>query len=168
MKQFVCAAAFLVAAGVLAADDKEYTSKGGKFSVRFPGKVVEKDIAAAGASGKAVVYEAKSGTYTVTYVDLPEAAAEALKTPEAVEIVLAATRDASVKEMKGKLLEDKKVKLGGVPGMDFKVELPESKIMRNQMYISGTRLYQVMIVGSKDFVGGGESDKFLKSFKIEK
>jgi hypothetical protein len=163
----VCAMAFLLA-GTALGDDNDYTSKGGKFTVRFPGKVVEKNMSSAGLTAKGVGYEAKDGSYTVVYADLPDAAAAALKTPEAVETVLETLRDTAVEQLKGKLLDDKKIKLGGVAGMELKVALPDGKVMRNQLYLSGTRVYQVMIVGTKDFVAGNESDKFVKSFKISK
>jgi hypothetical protein len=159
----------LLAAGVCVADDKDFTSKTGKFSARFPGKPKEQDVSAAGASGKTVIFEGKDGsTCSITYADLPDVAKEALKTPEQVELVLGLTRDAAIAQMKGKLLEDSKAKVEGGAGRAFTVELPDKKIMRNQMILSGTRIYQVMVVGSSDYVKSDEATKFLQSFKIMK
>lgn len=164
-----CALVLLLASHVSAADNEPYTSKAGKFSAAFPGKPKEADVTAAGAKGASVVLEGKDGnTYSVVYVDLPAATADALKSPETLEFILGATRDAAVTQMKGKLLDDDKIKFDGNTGRDFKVELPEKKMMRNRMFIVGTRLYQVMVVGSKDFVEAKDSEAFLKSFKLAK
>ncbi len=163
-----CTVAFVLTAGVSVADDKDFTSKTGKFSARFPGKPKEQDIAAAGASGKSVTLEVNGNTYSVTYADLPAAAAAVLNMPELLDQVLDGTRDAAVTQMKGKLLDSSKIKLDGNAGREFKVELPEKKVMQNRMYLVGTRVYQVMVVGSKDFVAGDDAAKFLKSFTLTK
>jgi hypothetical protein len=167
-KRLVLAVAFLLSTGIAGADDKDYTSRGGKFSVHFPGKIVEKDVSAAGATGKSIGYEGKDGSLAVVYVDLPEGVAGALKNPEATQVILTTLRDTAIEQMKGKLVEDKKIKLGGAVGLDLTVDLPEKKRMRNQLYVTGARFYQVMVVGSKDFVGSDEASQFLKSFKITK
>jgi hypothetical protein len=163
-----CGLVLALALPAVAEENKDYTSKAGKFSAAFPGKPKEQEVTAAGATGQSVTLEAKGGAYTVTYVDLPDAAADALKTPEAIELVLGATRDAAVTQMKGKVIDDDKIKLDGNVGRDFKVELPEKKMMRNRMFIVGKRLYQVMVVGSKEFVEADASEKFLKTFKLTK
>lgn len=164
-----CGLALVLTICVCAADaPPDYTSKSGKFSARFPGKPKEQSLSAGGASGQAIVLEAKDASYSVTYVDLPASAADALKTPELADTILQATRDAAVAQMKGKLLDDEKVKLDGHVGRAIKVELPDKKVMRNRIYLVGPRIYQVMVLGTKEFVASDDSEKFLKSFKLMK
>ena len=62
--------------------------------------------------------------------------------------------------MKGTLENEKDVKLGKYPGRQFDIK---SKLgtYRTRIYLSGDHLYQVTLLGPKEFVDSADAKKFL-------
>jgi hypothetical protein len=108
--------------------------------------------------------ELRAGTaFLVTYVDAPEDVAKLPTGPRFDKV-----RDANKGE-NGKVLEDKELMIGleKHPARDVLIENPDGCI-RNRIVIAGTRLYQVMIQGSKEVVTSSSADRFLSSFEVTK
>ncbi|VTU02678.1 Uncharacterized protein OS=Pseudanabaena biceps PCC 7429 GN=Pse7429DRAFT_4512 PE=4 SV=1 [Gemmataceae bacterium] len=161
--------ALLIALGAPAApagqDAEPYTSKEGKFKAKFPAKPDEKSQTTNGIKFTMHVAGAKEGGYVVGIADLPIPDGE---TAEMTQKRLDGARDGAIGNVKGKLIDSKDVTLDKkYPGREFSASLPQKDgLLRARIYLAGKRLYQVMVIGTKDFVGGKDADAFLDSFKI--
>lgn len=151
------------------AGGKELTPKDAGFSVDMPGDAIETKQALGLPTGgkvevKIFLVQLKADTnYIVSYCDLPAESLQGL-TPDAR---LDRARDDAVAASKGKLVSDKKVKLGTDPGRDVVIELPEDKgFVRDRIYLVKTRLYQLVVTGDKGLVMGADAEKYLDSFKL--
>jgi len=159
--------ALVFATAGLSRGDEKYAPEGGKFTITFPGtakpKESKQDVDT--AVGKlqmsiASVEVKKDLALIVIYSDYPEANAKPQE-------ILARARDGA-KGATGKLLEDKEIALGKVPGRDFLLAKEES-FYRARMYLDGKRLYQVIVSGvKKDDVTSPGADKFLDSLELGK
>jgi hypothetical protein len=150
---------------------KEFTANDGGFTVLMPDTPKEDKTDLATADGTKVVqyqYLVDGGTkaHLVTYQDNPAAVEKA----DQVQKVLEGGRDNAVTNLKGKLLLSKELKLADKhSGMEFQIEVPSLKsIYRSRIYLVGKRLYQIVVLGPKEFVDSKESDSFLDSFKLTK
>jgi hypothetical protein len=156
-----------------AAVAEDYTSREGKYEVKFPGKVKEQSQVAPTPVGKvkiflAVCERSPDLAYLVSYVDYPAAA---VKAPP--QKVLAGVRDGNARPG-GKVLSDKEIAFGRgkLPGRDVLIEKPGllgrglEGHFRNRMILRGARLYQVAVVGSKAAVTAKEADDFIASFRL--
>jgi len=147
---------------------KLYASSVGRYKVDFPGPVksetfdVKMDKTDLKITADSV--ELRAGTsFLVTYVDTPE---EVAKLP--VGQRFDKVRDA-IKGDKGQVLEDKELKIGVEEhaARDVLIEHADMCI-RNRIVIAGSRLYQVIVQGSKDVVTSASADRFLASFEVTK
>jgi len=161
------AALFLAASLAPAADLKEFKSAGGKFTVKMPGD--PKESKQKTAVGDLVMHtvELPEGAYSVQWVDIPATAKEDEAT---LKKRLEGARDGGVGAVGGKVLADKEIKLGDkYPGRDFTGDIPAQKgLLRCRVYFVDGRLYQVMVVGKKEFVEGKDTNAFLDSFALIK
>lgn len=159
----------VVLAGVVSAAGQQmqpYSSTEGRFSVQFPGAgEVKHDTEAINLKGSdtSTLYEfwveASDGnvSYMVMYNDYPPAYVN-----DGAEAVLGRTRDGAVK---GKtLLSDMAISLNGVPGREFTCK-DDTWNFTVRQFLSGKRLYQLIIVSKPDYPATQTSD-FLNSFKI--
>ena len=147
---------------------KLYASTEGRFKVLMPGAVKTETVDVAAGKDKLTLtidsVELRAGTsFLVTFIDATE---EAAKQPAASRIDK--VRDGN-KGPDGKVVEEKEVTLGAEkhPGRDVLIEKP-SGFIRNRIVIVGRRLYQVMVLGSKEVVTSASADKFLASFEVTK
>jgi hypothetical protein len=99
--------------------------------------------------------------YIVSYSDYPE---EMVKKSDPQKM-LDGARDGAAKNVNGKIESEKKIKIDGHPGRDFVIATERFQI-RDRIYMVGSRLYQVMLVGSKDVISGKDAEKFIESFKL--
>jgi len=154
----------LVGAGCSAPDFREYTSGDGHFRVLMPGTPREgTDLGIAGLMRKVEV-NTRAGAYEVTWQELKNAADA---TPEGLERRLDGVRNGAVRNIRGTLIDEKKITLGRHPGREIVVDLPEQKgRLRDRLCIAGGRLYQVMVVGREGWVGSPDADRFLDSFRL--
>lgn len=143
-----------------------YSSTEGRFSVQFPAGDIKHDTEPVTLQGSdtSTLYEfwveSADGnvSYLVMYNDYPPAYAN-----DGADTVLARTRDGA---MKGKtLLSDIAINLNGVPGREFTAKDDNWNYTVRQ-FLSGKRLYQLIIVSKPDHPATQISD-FLNSFKIQ-
>lgn len=167
MRGAFAAVAVLVAAGLVAADEKKYESKDGKFVVAFPaGKEVK--------STSEVLFGQKYSTVSVLE-------------KEVVRMVfllepLAETTDLSVRKrimdvlqvwtldkFEGKPLKSAETTFGSgkLPARDVLVEKDGDKI-RALIILDGSRGYVVLVGGPKDYATGKEASAFVESFELKK
>ncbi len=171
MRKLYTQMAFVVVAlaGVVSAGGQQmqpYTSADGRFTVNFPQGEVQHDTEKVNLSGSdtSTLYEfwveqdAGNVSYMVMYNDYPANYAN-----EGADAVLARTRDGAVK---GKtLLSDIAINLNGVPGREFTAK-DDTWNFTVRQFISGKRLYQLIIVSKSDHPAALTSD-FMSSFKIQ-
>jgi hypothetical protein len=149
-------------------ETKEFVSKDWKFAAKFPDKPKEKTQAGpAGAKITSFVFESKNGAIVVGVADLPIPENE---TEQMIQERLDGSRDGAIKNVGGKLVSSDKITIGKqkYPGREFTATLaqPAEGQMRCRTYIVGKRLYQAMVIGTKDFTTSKEADKFLESFRL--
>ncbi len=154
------------------ADDawKSFTSKEGRFSVLMPGKPQQQKQAARAGEKSIEVHifsaaPAVDRIVYVTYTDHPKADVEGKE-----EAFVEGTSKGNVATFKGKLVSDRKLTLGKGkhPGRDILVEMPDKKQQyRARIVLAGNRLYQVVAMGSAEFVKGKQADEYFESFKLD-
>jgi hypothetical protein len=152
------------------ADDwKTFTSKEGRFSVRMPGSPQEQTQEVKTPDGKLSVHLLVSALAVdrvvyVSYSDYPPKAVEGKQ-----KEFLDGTVKGNVTSLKGKVLSEKKIEVGQgkLPGRELLMDLPDKKQMyRSRIVLAGNRLFQVVAVGSEEFVKSKAVGEYLDSFKI--
>jgi len=149
---------------------KEFSSPEGGFKILLPG-IPSKESRSVGTHVGRIgleVFELKTAlaSYLMTYSDFP-------RTPDDPKRALEQARDSAVEHAKGKLLSEKKVKLGSHPGLELIIETP-STIIKSTFYAVKQRLYQIVILLPSDQRVTREivkfqdtvAAKFLSSFKL--
>ncbi|OWK45435.1 hypothetical protein [Fimbriiglobus ruber] len=150
-----------------------HTSEAGKFRVTAPGRMKEesKDLATGPTLDQTVRVSTErvdgphNAIYSVTVADYPEQ----------VNLVAAKVLDGvcgGLKGPDGKFVEEPKeltLTTGDqkVPGRAVRVEAGKN-VIRARVYLDHSRLYLVMVTGTKTGVTGPAADDFLKSFEIVK
>jgi hypothetical protein len=77
-------------------------------------------------------------------------------------------RDGLKKAFAGEILEDRTSELDQVhPGREIRLSIPAAKgIARCRIFLVGSRLYQVMVVGVPEFADSERSSSVLASFAL--
>lgn len=147
----------------------EFVSPDGKWKAKFPGKPNEQSKPGPmGITFTMFLREpwGNKGGYMVAFADLPIPAGE----PDHVlqkrldDGVTGATNGVG-----GKLKDNKRVFLHGrYPGREFAAAITEPKVgqYRCRMYVVGTRMYQVAVMGVDEFVNTPKTEEFLNSFEL--
>jgi hypothetical protein len=171
MRRLLTALGLLMSLLPLRAEDragpgwKEFAPKDGRFRVLMPGtpKREKQDTESDFGKGVLVMHTVERGglIYGANYCDFPAAIKKA-----PADKVLDSSRDGCVDNLNGKLLLDKKVKLGEHPGREVRVGVEGGRVFRARVYLVGRRLYQVVVFGPGEKVTSKEADKFLDSFKL--
>jgi hypothetical protein len=157
---------------VARADDKPktepFTSREGKFSITFPQKPTPLSRKVKTDVGEVDVciflVDQKDRGYVATYSDYPKGTV----TDKNHDKVLAGARDGAVKGVNGKLVNEKKIKIGKKhEGLEMNVQLPDKKtIYRARLVLVGDRLYQVVALGPEDFTKSKAVESYLDSFTL--
>jgi hypothetical protein len=150
---------------------EKYISKEGNFAILFPGKPKETTQTTKSPIGDVKVYTATYATkdgnvYMVSYSDLPE---EATK-PENLVTLFEGVREGA-KGKDGEILDSGRFEFGPdkLPGYDLDVKKDKGdQRVKFRVIVREKRLYQLAVVGSKDFAQGKDAAAFLKSFEISK
>jgi hypothetical protein len=165
----VLAVALLPAAAAAQQPRERYTSKDGRFTVKFPGKPKESEKTTATALGEVAVVTASYATaggnvFLVTSSEFP---AEATK-PERLGTLFDGVRE-SLKGKDGQVLSDESVMVGKDrwPGRDVEIEKGKLR-MRFRLVVRDDRLYQVAVLGTKSFATGKDATTFIESFEPTK
>jgi hypothetical protein len=130
----------------------------GGFTVAFPEKPKTQKQQLPNADLHAYSHEAADAAYLVAYFDLPAGFA------------LTLDRSASAYAMgrKGKIATQKRIRVGGNPGLEFTVKLPNNKISRVRLIEAGQRRFQVVVEGSSEVIDSEKANGFLDSFKLNR
>jgi hypothetical protein len=150
----------------------EYTSEAGRYRAKFPEKPRSetKDLST-GPGGRVIptltdkAEGPRDAVYAVTIADYPESFRDV---PE--KAILDGVRD-GLKATDGRVTEDNEITVGSgetkLAGRELRIEAGRNTV-RARLFLSGTRLYQVMVTGSKNAVNGPTADEFLRSFELTK
>ena len=144
---------------------KKVAPEGSGVTLLMPGEPKEISQKVAGATMKMMTVEkGRNGAYMMSHADLPIPANE---TPAEVQKRLDGSRDGSLGNMQGKLVDEKKITLGKYPGRDIRFEIPDKKgAGRMRIYLVGTKLIMVMAIGQEKFASTPEAVKFLESVEL--
>lgn len=147
---------------------KEYISDKGKFKTVLPGKpsLTSKDLSI-GRDGVTVpvtterVETATRAILSVSYADYPESFREV--PPKAI---LDGVRD-GLKGSDGKISDETEIRFGPGkhPGRELRI-VAGKNVIRVRIVLVGTRLYEVMITGSKDAVSSSSAEAFWNGFEV--
>lgn len=154
------------------AQQPEYASAEGKYKVRFPAPGTPKlrSDTTKSAVGDLTVNIATfansdGNVWLVSYTDFPAAATK----PENHKTLLDGIREGA-KGRDGKLSgEEKSIEHGAdkLPGREFLVEKGKQRV-KMRVVVSGSRVYQVALIGTEAFAAGKDGTAFLDSFSITK
>jgi hypothetical protein len=173
MRTMLVVAAFAVCAASLPAQDSKKYEREGKFTAKFPIAPDETVKSAGGVTAHIFIgdYEKGKGVFMVTYSDLPP---EVLKAPKPEQVLESSEKGLTDKSEKG-LTEFFKVKITKsgpalfgpkkYPAREIAADREELSI-RGTIVLVGPRLYQVFVLGSKEFMTNKAADDFLASFAI--
>jgi hypothetical protein len=76
-----------------------------------------------------------------------------------------AARDIFLKEVKGKVADEKEVKVGDRKAKEYSVTINAKTVARTRVLVMGRFIFQAGVVGTKEQVNGKDADLFLDSFK---
>ncbi|HWG49896.1 MAG TPA: hypothetical protein VN669_09405 [Candidatus Acidoferrales bacterium] len=74
-------------------------------------------------------------------------------------------RQGSAKAVKGQVKAVNDVSLAGNPGREFTIE-NDTMVLRVRLYVVQRRLYQILVVGTKDLINSAETERFQSSFQL--
>jgi hypothetical protein len=97
---------------------------------------------------------AANSVFGVGYADYPAVDAATLDS----------TRDALAKNIGGRVLEERPLVQNGFSGREFVAESGATRL-RARLLVSGTRLYQLAVLGEPNAVAAADVDLFLSSFQ---
>ncbi len=147
------------------AEFKEFTSQEGKFKVQMPGTPKKQEQETFGAKLVTYSVEQRNGAYAANFADMPIPAGESA---EKLEDRLDGAQAGALGNIKAKLIDSKKVTLENkYPGREFNGELPDNKgMIRARVFLVNTRMYQIIVIGTKSFVNSADASKFLNSLTL--
>lgn len=164
----VAALAALAVACSPALDWREVSSPEGGFAVLFPGKPRSEAraivIDGAEVSMRMFSVHADGLAFGAGYADFPPGAS-----PEARARRMAATRDALVANVDGRITAQAEVTLDGHRGVDFRARgrvRDADYFVAGQVYAVGDRLYQLAVVAREDAAARADAELFLGSFRL--
>jgi hypothetical protein len=146
-----------------AAELREVRSAEGRFTIRLPGRPGAVNRPTPAGLLHALQVKSAEAEWTVSWVELP-----AEVKPPASEARLDAIRDRLALRLQGRVVQEKKVRLGKKdPGRDILLDLgPSRGRLRTRVFLAGGRLYQVTVQGSKEAVESPQAEKVFDSFTL--
>jgi len=160
----------LLASSTSFALGREFVSEAGRFSVVTPLTLNETSQTVDTKAGKILLYlfggEQGDIACFVAYADYPETYVQS----NDPETLLDGGRDGAVRNVKGTLVKEIKIKLDGYPGRELLVNgtTADGKdfTVKQRMFLVKNRLYQVITVTPKGDTSRPELDEFLNSLKL--
>lgn len=158
---------FLVGCGTGLGELKEFSSPEGKFKVKMPGTPQKKNQDAGGIQVNAYAVEGRNGAMIVAYSDIPIPPNES---EAQIQARLDGSRDGMLKNSNATLTKETKIQLpGGHFGREVHANLNNKKgEFRARFWLVGTKLYQVMAMGTPSFTNSEDATTFLQSFELSK
>jgi hypothetical protein len=143
-----------------------YTSSDGHYSIQFSAAPTESSSSINLANGgTTTLYQSildQGGVeFLVAYCDYPAGYLDSDP-----QTALASFRDSIVKSEKGTISDDEAIDLSGVPGRAFSFTGQDGTAYTVRDYLSGQRLYQIIVTASSGSTASGVDD-FLNSFRIQ-
>jgi hypothetical protein len=145
---------------------EKFTPRGGKYTVRFPGKPKELSQWTKSVVGNLKVHtatyaNADGSVCMVSYTEFP---AEAIK-PEYHDTLFAGIKEGLVGQ-DGKVVWEKDIEVRGreYAGKEVLIDKGQQHI-RYRVVVKNTRLFQVAALGSREFVTEKPTTDFLDSFE---
>jgi hypothetical protein len=149
---------------------KPFSPKDGAFTVQLPASPQEhkKSVKAGALDTEVILYELDvppgEGKYAIGYSEYPKEMIKAGTEDKRLDNA----RDAAKNTAKGKLKREKSLLLDTFPGRELYIDVDDKKAIVIRLYAVNNRLYEIVAVGSPDFVKSQETAKFLDSFKLAK
>ncbi len=146
---------------------KRFTSKEGRFSIRFPGtpKVSKEKF-------KIDVYESEITSFTVESADGKTAYyagyndfSKDLLERCPIDAMFDGARDNAVKVAKGKLTRERDMKAGRYPGREVRIETA-GFVIATRYFLVKQRLYTLVVSTAKEENNEPVIDQFFKLFKL--
>jgi hypothetical protein len=133
------------------------------FRVSMPGTPREEIKQMPRASQLQLILNMGDPLYLVTANEVPAGADQADKADHLLDV----SRDRSVSNSKGKLLQEKRLTLDNRwHGREYEILTEANNIRRQRLYLAQGRLYALVVVGSREKTGSPDADRFLDSFKL--
>lgn len=165
----LCVPAALSAQAYDTDDWVDFSPRGGKCTVKLPGKPKDmtKEIDAGGTKLKVNIWgyeQGADGAYLISYTDFPEGTID----PDDTDAFFDRVQGGIVSSGKGKMTSSKNSKFQKkYAARDIKYTVPTIKgTGRVKMIIVGDRLYQLMALGNEDFMDSDEIEFYFTSFKL--
>jgi len=162
----VMAVALLVAACYPELDWREVASADGGYTLLMPARPehARREVVVGGvALAMSMASVRRDGmTFGAAYADIPAGSGRHAG-------LLAAVRDALVRNIEGRITSDREVTIGGAAGHEFYAEgNVGGRPMRlaARLLIAGHRFYQVVVVGQSDRLANADVDLYLGSFRL--
>ena len=151
-----------------ALDWREFSWPDGGFAVLLPGKPRSESrpivIDGVEVTLRMFSVRAEGLAFGVGYADFPPGGGAAAR-----ERRLAATRDALVGNIDGRVTSESEVTLDGHRGLDFRAQgrvRDANFLLAGRIYATGDRLYQLAVVGQEDAAARADAELFLGSFRL--
>lgn len=143
-------------------------SRGGRYSVDFPGPAWESsqtiNTSAGPTTAHILSYRSREAEFTALYSDYSPGAVQRMP----VDLVYAGAIEGAVKGAGGKLRSSAPVQVGNVTGREAVFDAPNgSETVRVRYFLVGSRLYQLMYDGPKGTERRPKATHFLNSFELE-
>jgi hypothetical protein len=148
---------------------REFTPKNGQYTVRMPAGVKSRQgsrILTIKSHRVPIEYAESTspdGTiYIAASIGIPAVVMRQIPKDERFETF----RDIIVKEVKGKVTEEKDLKLANVAGMEYQIQGGRG-VVRVRLYLKGGWVMYALVDGkTEDIVTSTDADAFLSSFKM--
>jgi hypothetical protein len=140
--------------------------EGGGITCEMPGEPTKASQMVSTPAGPINVvmytYEVPTGAYVVSATPIPRNAPAA-----SAQQRLDGARDGAVKNVNGKLLEEKQIKVDNYPGRELLVKGPQGVFIRERVFMVGDRLIQAVAV-SPSQTQTADMSHFFNSIKLSK
>lgn len=169
----VTAGVLLLVAGCQKVELQEF-SPDGTFKVLMPGKTEEKSMSVAGLTAKMWMAEYRDGAFFVVRAAVP--GGNKMSQSEQ-QMRLRQGQAGAIANVKGTLLIETETKLQDkYPGRRFEARVKVPKTaggeaegkLKARIFFAEDKLYMVYAVGTPEWIGGPETDRFLDSFQVLK
>jgi len=166
-KTIVLVLVLAAAAGGCQKPMEEFTSQEYKFKAKFPGKPKQEERAGP-FNTKIIAFgtESRDGAYMVGVADMPIPAGEP---DRVIQERLDGSVDGAVRNSGGTNQKSNPLTLAGkYPGREFSASIakPKQGQIRGRIYLVGTRLYQVLVMGTDSYATSSQANDFLNSFQV--
>lgn len=163
--QFVqSSAAFQIAQSIW----KPFSSQEGRFKVLMPGTPSEDKSNVNTKAGEITinrfsVRRENEALYAVAYSDLPDKFS--LNSAD-INPLLSEIAAGFAAGSRGRLVSQRNIRLGNVPGREIRLQLERGAIARGRLYVANKRLYQVVVATAKEKNLTKSIEGFFNSFQI--